>query len=206
MEATLSPISDLDAIYPLAITAAEAAAGVSRTVRFFGPDGAPREISVTVPAGVTSGSRIVIPGSEQWSCGRLVLHVTVLPHARSEVRGDTLRIELEADRATALRDGKIEVPISGDVVAVVPVHPEMWDGMFVYPGQGLPRAYDRSKRGDLMIHVRLVETGAVMEAPAGEAPAQNTAPLEAPIRSWWRTLLPGGNGAAERSGEGRAHP
>jgi DnaJ-class molecular chaperone len=173
-------IGELDAIHRLAVTAAEAASGVRRSVRFHGADGVQRQIPVDVPAGAATGLRIPVPGSEQWSWGRLVVEIVVLPHQQSTVRGDTLQIDLEADRATALRDGQVEAPLSDGSIARIPVYPGMWDGMFVFIGHGLPRTHDASRRGDLVIRLRLIET----DTAAG--PGQTHEP---PARPWWRTLL-----------------
>jgi curved DNA-binding protein len=168
----------MDAEHPLVITRAEAEAGAQRTIRFTGADGRERSYVVGVPPGVTTGSRIRVE-SEDWACGGLELVVTVVPHQRYECRGDDLYLTLQVDRATALREGTLHVSIGGGATIAVPV-----DGAshsrFVYPSQGMPRAHDSRRRGDLIVRLELLD----LAEPAGPSSQRSEPP-----RRWWQALF-----------------
>lgn len=172
--------------YRLPITRAEAEAGVVRTVRFHGADGHERSVAVTVPAGATTGMRlpVEIPAQAEafgLSYGALVVVLTVLPHVSTECRGSDVYMALQADRASAERDGEVRVPLEDGRVLAVPVRPGVTHDRFVYYGQGLARGSAPLRRGDLILHLELLD----VEAPGNRLAPE---PIEAP-RAWWRTLL-----------------
>jgi DnaJ-class molecular chaperone len=172
--------------YRLAITRAEAEIGTVRTVRFHGADGRERSVAVAVPPGATTGMRLPVqipaqPDGFGLSYGALVVVLTVLPHVSSECRGSDVYVALQADRASAERDGEVRVTLEDGRVLVVPVRPGVTYDRFVYFGQGLARGSAPLRRGDLILHLELVDVEAPADRPAPE-------PIEAP-RVWWRALL-----------------
>ena len=64
-----------------------------------------------------------------------------------------------------------------------PVRPGITHDRFVYFGQGLRRGAAPLRRGDLILHLELVD----VEQPAARGAAPQ--PVGEPQRPWWRTLL-----------------
>ncbi|HET6186070.1 MAG TPA: DnaJ C-terminal domain-containing protein [Trebonia sp.] len=92
------PIPGADQEAELELTVEEAYHGVRRSITVAG-DGATRSFDVTVPAGVTDGQRIRLPGqggrgSDGASNGDLYLIVRIAPHSRYRVNGRDLYVEL----------------------------------------------------------------------------------------------------------------
>ena len=167
--------------HPLVITRAEAETGTQRAIRFNGPDGHERNYVVTIPPGVVTGARVWIE-SDDWACGNLAITITVVPHQRYECRGDDLYLTLQVDRAAALREGTLQVPIGSGKVIAVPVPSGTSYSRFVYAGQGLPRAHDSRRAGDLIVRLELLD---VAETPPGVSAIQS----ESPARKWWQSLF-----------------
>jgi curved DNA-binding protein len=167
--------------HPLVITRAEAEAGAQRTLRFNGPDGRERNYVVTIPPGVVTGARLQIE-SDDWACGSLAIMITVVPHQRYECRGDDLYLTLQVDRAAALREGTLQVPIGGGKVIAVPVPSGTSHSRFVYAGQGLPRAHDARRAGDLIVRLELLDAG---ETAIGASAIR----AEPAARKWWQSLF-----------------
>jgi DnaJ-class molecular chaperone len=176
--------------YRVVITRAVAAAGARRRISFHGPDGRERSLMVDIPAGVTSGTRLPVEladavGSEL-SYGELVLLIVVVPHQVSECRGPDLLVTLQADRATALREGRIEVPLGDGRVLAVPVQPGTTHSRYVYAGQGLPRGYAPRRCGDLILRLELLDVDE--SASESATPSAEQLPQVSP-RSWWQALF-----------------
>lgn len=174
--------------YRLQITAAEAAAGTRRTVHFYGADGRERSASIDIPAGVTTGARVWVELPERegeigLSYRALQAVITVLPHMRSECRGSDVYVVLQAERTAAERDGEVRVELDDGRVLVAPVRPGITHDRFVYFGHGLPRGAAPLRRGDLILHLELVDIG---PQDVDQAATQT---LDTPQRPWWRTLL-----------------
>jgi molecular chaperone DnaJ len=133
-----SRAADLEA--PLAVTLEEAYRGVEKTVSI--PRGSEtRTLSVTVPAGVKSGSRLRMKGEgEQGDRGRgdLYLVVEVLPHATFQREGSDLVTEVSATLPQALLGAELSVPtMEGSVIMRIP--PGTQGGTtFRLRGKGMP--------------------------------------------------------------------
>jgi DnaJ-class molecular chaperone len=133
-----SHAADLEA--PLPVTLEEAYRGVEKSVSI--PRGAEtRSLSVTVPAGVKSGSRLRMKGEgEQGDRGRgdLYLVVEVLPHATFQREGSDLVTEVSATLPQALLGAELSVPtMEGSVIMRIP--PGTQGGTtFRLRGKGMP--------------------------------------------------------------------
>lgn len=177
---------EMDAECALTITREEALAGSRRMVCFHGPNGRELMIPIDIPAGIQTGTRLRIEGSAEqagWACGELVAVITVVPNQRVEYRGADIHLKLQVDRATALREGTLQVPIGGERVVAVPIQRDQFYTRFVYPGLGLPRGYAPRRNGDLILHLELIEL-----SPAYDDVATQLAAAQPP-RRWWQTLF-----------------
>lgn len=103
---------------PVDITLEEAFSGTQRTLQVQSANGALRSITVKIPPGVDTGSRVRIagegaPGMGGGPRGDLYLVINVLPHSRFERRGDDLYIRVPVDLYTMLLGGEVRVPAMG---------------------------------------------------------------------------------------------
>ena len=122
---------------------------------------AEREISVDIPAGVDTGSRLRVPnegeaGDGGGPRGDLYIYVEVEPHEVFEREGNDLVCEAPISFAQAALGATIRVPtLSGEAELKVPAGTQSGT-MFRLRGQGLPdlRGYHK---GDLYVKVQ-VET------------------------------------------------
>lgn len=139
---------------PVDITLEEAFRG---TTRILEKDG--RRLEVKIPAGVRTGSRVRISGEGApgigGAAGDLYLRVNVLPHARFQVDGADLRVDVPVDLYTAVLGGEVEVPtLNGNVMLRIP--PETQNGStFRLRGKGMPRLRQPQERGDLLARVQI---------------------------------------------------
>jgi curved DNA-binding protein len=139
------------------ITLEEAFEGTQRTVQFHGTNGQPRNVTVKIPAGVDTGSRVRVagegaPGMGGGRRGDLYLVVKVLPHERFERRGDDLYVKAQTDLYTMMLGGETRVPIMGGKTVTLNVPAGTQNGRtFRVSGQGMPRLRAPSTRGDLYV-------------------------------------------------------
>jgi curved DNA-binding protein len=139
------------------ITLEEAFSGSQRTLQFHSPNGQPRNITVKIPAGVDTGSRVRVageggPGLGGGKRGDLYLLVKVLPHARYERRGDDLHLKAPVDLYTMLLGGEVRVPVMGGKTVTLKVPAGSQNGkVHRIAGQGMPRLRTPDSRGDLFI-------------------------------------------------------
>jgi DnaJ-class molecular chaperone len=147
-----SRAADLEA--PLAVTLEEAYRGVEKTVSV-PRGGETRTLSVTVPAGVKSGSRLRMKGEgEQGDRGRgdLYLVVEVLPHMAFQREGSDLLTEVTATLPQALLGAELSVPtMEGSVIMRIP--PGTQGGTtFRLRGKGMPDVRGKGT-GDELVKV-----------------------------------------------------
>jgi len=142
--------------HPVEITLEEAFHGTQRVLEKEGG----RRLTVKIPPGVKTGSKIRIageggPGVGGGAQGDLFLKVKVLPHPIFERDGDDLRCEMPIDLYTALLGGEVVVhTLDGDVRLKVP--PETQSGqVFRLRGKGMPQLRNPQKRGDLYVKVQV---------------------------------------------------
>jgi len=166
--------------YQVAISRDEAAQGTHRTLRFYGPDGHERVVTIAIPAGSVTGSRVHMAGDESGCAwGQVVAIVTVLPHQRWETRGDDLVLHLKIDRISAIREGVLQIAIGQGRSIAVPVNGGQSYARYIYAGYGMPRSYNTQRNGDLIVQLELLDlptSAANPASPNGD-------------RRWWRSLF-----------------
>jgi len=152
---TTGPRGGRDAEAAVQITLQEAYRGASRMLSRDG-----REVEVRIPSGVTTGSRVRIPG--QGSAGRnggqagdLYLVVEVLPDERFERRGDDLYTDFWVPLYTAMLGGKADVPtLEGPVQLVIPPQTQN-ERVFRVRGKGMPNLKNPAIPGDLFAKLKV---------------------------------------------------
>ena len=139
------------------ITLEEAFSGAERSVQFHAPSGQLRTITVKVPPGVDTGSRVRVagegaPGIGGGRKGDLYLVIKVAPNARFERRGDDLSLKAQTDLYTMLLGGEARVPVMGGKTVTLNVPAGTQNGKtFRVSGQGMPRLRAPTTRGDLFV-------------------------------------------------------
>jgi curved DNA-binding protein len=138
---------------PIEVTAEvsleEAFHGTSRIVDIEG-----RRLEVTIPRGVSTGSRIRLTGKGPGGAD-LVVVIRLKPHRAFSRKGDDLEREVSITLKEALLGGEIPVgTLKGRVLLRVP--PGTQNGRtFRLKGQGMPR-FKGDGTGDLYVRVRVV--------------------------------------------------
>jgi len=119
----------------------------------------PRSVSVTIPKGVDTGSKLRVagqgnPGAAGAPAGDLFLLIRVKPHALFERKGDDLVVELPVTFAEAALGAEVQVPtMTGKVTMKVP--PGIQSGQQLrLKGQGMPRRAGGA--GDLFARVKVM--------------------------------------------------
>ncbi len=141
------------------ITLDEAFTGTQRALQFSNPNGQPRTITVKVPPGVDTGSRVRVageggPGLGGGRRGDLILIVKVLPNDRFQRRGDDLETTVQVDLYTMLLGGTARVPVMGGKTISLNVPAGTPNGKkFRISGQGMPRLRAPETRGDLYVRL-----------------------------------------------------
>jgi len=139
------------------ITLEEVFNGTQRTLQFHNPNGQPRNINVKIPAGVSDGTRLRVPGEGGPGIGGgkrgdLYLVVKIAPHERFERRGDDLYTSAHVDLYTMLLGGSVRVPIMGGKTIALNVPAGTPNGKRVrLTGQGMPRQHMPDTRGDMYV-------------------------------------------------------
>jgi DnaJ-class molecular chaperone len=118
-----------------------------------------KRIEVTIPPGVTDGSRVRVAGKGKQdgrgTAGDLYLVVTVKPHNIYERKGDDLYVDVLVPLLVAVLGGETQVPTpKGNLALKIP--PETQNGVtFRLTGQGMPRLGD-SHHGDILARVKVI--------------------------------------------------
>jgi curved DNA-binding protein len=154
-----------DLEYPIEISLAEAYKGTTTTLELRMADGQTRRLEVTIPPGVTDGSRIRIagqgsPGRAGGPSGDLYLVTVIRPDARFQREGDDLRTRVSAPLTTMLLGGEVHVPTPDGRRLALKIPAGTQDGkQFRLRGQGMPQLGQPDRRGDLWaeVHARLPE-------------------------------------------------
>lgn len=144
-----------DVEQPVQVSLEEAYRGTQRLLQMQDPTGRMRRLEVTIPAGVTTGSRVRIAdqggsGGGAGPAGDLYLRIQVAPHARFERRGNDLYVHVPVDLYTAILGGEVEVPTLRGKTLKLKIPPETQNGRtFALRGQGMPRLKKPQEHGDL---------------------------------------------------------
>jgi curved DNA-binding protein len=118
-------------------------------------DGQHRTVEVRIPAGVTDGSRVRVPGegargSGSAASGDLFLRVRLRPEAGFERKGRDLYTRVRVPVATAVLGGEVDVPTVGGKSLRLKVPATTQNGqVFRLRGHGLPAVGKPHDRGDL---------------------------------------------------------
>lgn len=134
---------------PLPVTLEEACRGTEKTVSVN-----QRTLTVTVPAGVKTGSRLRVKGEGQPGPGDLYLVVEVQPHPTFRREGSDLVTEVTVTLAQAILGAELSVPtLEGSVVMKIP--PGTQGGStFRLRGKGLPELRGKAV-GDELVKVNV---------------------------------------------------
>jgi len=151
-----------DVEYQAEITLEEAFTGTERTLQFHAPNGQPRSLTVKIPPGVDTGSRVRVagegsPGIGGGKRGDLYLVVRVAPNGRFERRGDDLYLKAQTDLYTMLLGGETRVPVMGGKTLTLNVPAGTQNGkVFRVTGQGMPKLRASTTRGDLYVTLEVL--------------------------------------------------
>ncbi|WP_417749804.1 DnaJ C-terminal domain-containing protein [Rosistilla oblonga] len=131
--------------------------GGKTEIRISKPTGA-ESVSVTIPAGVETGSKIRLRGQGQASpnggpAGDLILQLNVTPHPYFQRRGKHLDLKLPLSIGEAVLGAKVDVPTPGGTISLT-IPPGSSDGKRLrIKGQGVRDP--KGDAGDLYVEVRL---------------------------------------------------
>ncbi len=107
-----------------------------------------KRLEVTIPAGVKTGSKVRMRGSDY---GDIYLNITVDPDAQFAREGDNLRVTVTADLYTAVLGGEIQVPtMDGAVMLTIPAGSQN-GRTFRLRGKGMPKLKNADEHGDLLV-------------------------------------------------------
>ena len=139
----------------ITVSLEEAAHGASRTVRLSKPGGGPRSLKVTIPVGITDGTRIRLKnqggdGVAGGPPGDLYLRVRLQPHPRLRADGHDLIARVEIAPWQAALGDRIEVTTLGGKVRLQVPAGTASATRFRLRGQGLP-GRNGAAGGDLYV-------------------------------------------------------
>jgi DnaJ-class molecular chaperone len=118
-------------------------------------EGHTRTVDVRIPAGVSDGSRVRVPGEGEHAAGGappgdLYLRVRLRPDPLFERRGRDLHTRVSIPVTTAVLGGEAEVPAVGEGPLRLKIPPTTQNGqVFRLKGHGMPAVGKPDDRGDL---------------------------------------------------------
>jgi curved DNA-binding protein len=147
-----SPERSLDLEAPLAVTLEDAYRGTQKSVSHQG-----RTLTVTVPAGVKTGSRLRMKGEGEThgrDRGDLYLVVEVVPHSMFQREGSDLLTEVSVTLPQAILGADLSVPtLEGSVIMKIPAGTQS-GSTFRLRGKGMPELRG-SGAGDELVKVNV---------------------------------------------------
>lgn len=157
------PIPGADQRASISSSLDDAFRGGRRSLTLGGPNG-DRTITVNIPAGVTDGQTIRLPGqggrgTEGAPAGDLYLQVTIDPHPRYRLSGRNIEVDLPLAPWEAALGATIPVKGPGGTTRIKVAPGTSTDKRLRIRGQGMPTP---GKEGDLYARVKIV----VPEAPS----------------------------------------
>lgn len=129
----------------------EAYSGTKKRIAINSGGGKSRQIEVTIPPGVDTGSVIRIsPGKGQ----QIIINISITPHKRFIRKDDDLITKVEIPLEDAILGGEINVTtLTGEVLLKVPA--ESQNGQRIrLAGQGMPKLNHNDIRGYLYVEIR----------------------------------------------------
>ncbi len=146
-----------DLIYELAITLEEAAEVTNKVVSYQIGD-RQESVSVKIPAGISTGKKLRLPGKGQPSPyggpnGDMYIRVKVLDHPLFQREGDDLYLNMDIRFTEAISGSEIEIPTIDKKTLLLKVPPiTQNNSKFRFKGYGMPRM-NGSERGDAYVVV-----------------------------------------------------
>lgn len=119
-----------------------------------------KELEVSIPRGVRTGSRVRIsgkggPGVNGGPNGDVYLVIKVVPHARFERVNDDLVETVNIPLYTAILGGEVRVPtMTGQVALTVPAGTQT-GRQFRLRGKGMPKLGSKDQSGDLLVRANV---------------------------------------------------
>ena len=147
-----------DAEWALELSLEQAFYGATRRLSI-SRDGRARSVDVRIPAGVTEGACVRVPGEGEpgaagAAAGNLLLRVRIAPHPRFTLRGRDLHATVAVPVATAVLGGETAVATIDGKTVRLRVPPATQAGQVLrLKGRGLPNAGGRD--GDLLATVQI---------------------------------------------------
>ncbi len=143
----------------ITISLEDAYHGVTKQITLQDPtNGASKAYQVKIPAGTTTGSKIRLPsqGAPSRAGQDVLLHVTIAHDSRFELHGHNLHTTLAISPWEATLGAKVPVrTLDGQVTLTVP--PGSSSGQKLrLRDKGLPQRGKKGKRGDLLVHLKIV--------------------------------------------------
>ena len=159
------PIPGADQRASISLSLDDAFHGGRRSLTLGGPTGE-RSIEVNIPAGVTDGQTIRLPGkggrgTDGAPAGDLYLHVTIEPDPRYRVSGRDIELDLPLTPWEAALGATVPVEGPGGTTRVKVAPGTSTDKRLRIRGKGIPT---KGKEGDLYARVKIV----VPDAPSSE--------------------------------------
>ncbi|MGC4107663.1 MAG: J domain-containing protein [Thermomicrobiales bacterium] len=169
-----APRRGRDYEYEIEVTLQQAYRGATTQLTFARQGEPDRTLEVSIPGGVTDGSRIRLggqgaPGANGGPSGDLFLIVTMVPDRQFTREGDDLRVKVSASFTDFLLGGSVQVPTPDGRKLELTVPAGTQDGrVFRLRGQGMAKLGKKDQRGDLFAEAHV-------ELPTSLTPAQREA-------------------------------
>jgi curved DNA-binding protein len=153
------PARGRDLVYELTMTLEEASTTTQKTVTYQN-DGRQQTVSVKVPAGISTGKKLRLPGKGQAGfhggpAGDLFVQIRVLDHPVFRREGDDLILERAIRYTEALSGTEIDVPTIQQKTLRLKIPPgTQCNAKFRMKGYGMPRM-DGSGYGDALVQITI---------------------------------------------------
>lgn len=151
------PARGRDLVYEMSMTLEEASATTQKTVTYQ-DDGRQQSVSVKVPAGISTGKKLRLPGKGQAGlhggpAGDLFVQVRVLDHPLFQREGDDLLLERKIRFSETLSGTEIDVPTIQQKTLRLKIPPgTQCNAKFRMKGYGMPHM-DGSGHGDALVQI-----------------------------------------------------
>ncbi|MCB0204636.1 MAG: DnaJ domain-containing protein [Anaerolineae bacterium] len=175
------------------LTLEEAFSGAYRIVSL--KDG--RKVEISIPAGVSTGSKLRVRDQGERRFGRprghLYVNITVKPHPQLARDGDDLRVKVTVPYQTAARSGEVRITAPDRTVVLKIPAGTRTGQVFRLKGLGMPRLTPDKLRGDLLVEVMVQPAPRPPKSkPKSSGPrpaARRSASTGARVGAWLRKLL-----------------
>lgn len=153
-----APMQGQDLEQDVMIPFATSIVGGKHQLSLLRPDGSPETVTVTIPAGITTGKKIRLRGLghpvPRGPRGDLLINIKVAPHPSYQRIGDNLQVIVPVTLSEAALGAKVELPTPhGKVTLTIPANSSS-GRVLRLRGFGVNRPDGNS--GDLLAEVRIV--------------------------------------------------